>query len=296
MIQMTVTYIHPDKEKFDMVSDTLEMNAGFQTIIRDLLNKTINGALSENVLTKNKIIEKPFHTTLVPDLILKSSHFERIFSTTFSSAWEELAAIAAKSGLGHAVRGYTISGTVKYGRLVRISRVLNSLQNPTESGEERIKPDWEQELAYIMAGGGEDIPVQIMCDVYAEDIKNNKKYMFELKAPLPNSDITKVSKEKLLKLYCMEPRQIDGAYFALPYNPFGRKENYAWSIPERWFNMKTDEVVLIGDEFWEKIGGLGTYQTFISAINEIGMEYKERIYRDFLEIDPPGSLDSGALK
>lgn len=141
MIQMTVTYIHPDKEKFDMVSDTLEMNAGFQTIIRDLLNKTINGALSENVLTKNKIIEKPFHTTLVPDLILKSSHFERIFSTTFSSAWEELAAIAAKSGLGHAVRGYTISGTVKYGRLVRISRVLNSLQNPTESGEERIKPD-----------------------------------------------------------------------------------------------------------------------------------------------------------
>jgi hypothetical protein len=51
--------------------------------------------------------------------------------------------------------------------------------------------------------------------------------------------------------------------------------------------MKHDPVVLIGDEFWEKIGGLGTYQAFISAVNEIGVEYKERIYREFLGIEPP---------
>ena len=55
---------------------------------------------------------------------------------------------------------------------------------------------------------------------------------FELKAPLPNSDQTKVSKEKLLKLYSMEPLQIDEAYYALPYNPYGSRQNYSWSFPQ----------------------------------------------------------------
>jgi hypothetical protein len=63
----------------------------------------------------------------------------------------------------------------------------------------------------------------------------------------------------------------------------------------RWFDMKKDGVVLIGDEFWEKIGGLGTYQAFISAINEIGIEYKTRIYKEFLGIEPPINFDSGKL-
>ena len=55
----------------------------------------------------------------------------------------------------------------------------------------------------------------------------------------------------------------------------------------RWFNMKKDKVVLIGDEFWEKIGGLGTYQVFITAVNEIAPVYKDRIYREYLGIIPP---------
>jgi hypothetical protein len=51
--------------------------------------------------------------------------------------------------------------------------------------------------------------------------------------------------------------------------------------------MKEDKVVLIGDEFWNKIGGIGTYQSFIDAVNEIGIVYRERIYREYLGIEPP---------
>jgi hypothetical protein len=131
--------------------------------------------------------------------------------------------------------------------------------------------------------------------VYVEDQAHNQRYTFELKAPLPNSNQSKVSKEKILKLYSMEPRQIDGAYYALPYNPYRQREDYKWGPPARWFNMKEDPVVLIGDEFWEKIGGLGTYQVFIEAVNEVGKEYKDRIYREFLSIEPPADWDQGAL-
>ena len=47
--------------------------------------------------------------------------------------------------------------------------------------------------------------------------RSNIKYAFELKGPLPNSDQTKVSKEKMFKLLAMNPKTVDFAYYALPY-------------------------------------------------------------------------------
>jgi len=277
------------------MTENERMKQAIQDVIKTMMDKVM-----DNVLINDPFIpevyhaKKPLYTALVPDEIFKGSHFERRFVTPFGKVWERLAVVAAEEGLGFGITDYVITGNVKSEKLRRISEVLNNLEHP-EKGQRKIKPDWEKELAYILEGGGEDIPVQVICDVYAEDTNKSQKYSFELKAPLPNSDITKVSKEKILKLYSMEPRQISSAYFALPYNPYGKRENYTWSFPSRWFDMKHDEVVLIGDEFWEKIGGMGTYQAFITAINEIGVDYKIRIYKEFLGIDPPVNIDQGKL-
>lgn len=123
-----------------------------------------------------------------------------------------------------------------------------------------------------------------------------KKYAFELKAPLPNSDQTKVSKEKMLKLLAMRERPVDYAYYALVYNPYGSKSDYAWSYPKRWFNMTSDPCVLIGDELWDLLGGVGTYVGFVEEINRLGKEYKNLIYRDFLNIEPPTGFDVDSLR
>jgi len=266
---------------------TKDMKAAIQDVIKAMMDRVM-----ERVLVTDPFIEeehrakRPLYAALVPDEIFKGSHFERRFVTPFGNAWQSLAVVAAKAGLGQGIANHRIDGVVKAERLRRITEILNRLEHG-ERGQRKIQPDWNTELSYILAGDGENIPVSIICDVYAEDVESSKQYAFELKAPLPNSDQTKVSKEKILKLYCMDPRQIDEAYYALPYNPYGTKENYSWSFPARWFNMRKDEVVLIGEEFWEKIGGLGTYRAFIDAVNEIGREYKDRIYREFLGIEPP---------
>jgi hypothetical protein len=266
------------------------MKEAIQAVVKELMDRVMHKVLIKDPFVKEKFkADKPLYAALVPTEIFKGSHFERRFVTPFGSAWEDLAVAAANFGLGYGVKNYSIHGTIKAERLKRIQQILNSLEHP-EIDKERVRPNWENEIKYILSGKGEDIPTQVICDVFARDTTNNKKYAFELKAPLPNSDQTKVSKEKLLKLYSMEPKQIDEAYYALPYNPYGEKENYNWSFPFRWFNMREDAVVLIGDEFWEKIGGLGTYQAFITAINEIGTAYKDRIYREFLGITPPEDL------
>ena len=60
--------------------------------------------------------------------------------------------------------------------------------------------------------------------------------------------------------------------------------------------MKNDSSVLIGEEFWDLIGGEKTYQTFISEINLLGTDYREKIYREFLNIEPPTDILKSVLK
>lgn len=135
------------------------------------------------------------------------------------------------------------------------------------------------------------------CDILIKSKRTKSTYAFELKAPLPNSDQTKVSKEKMFKLLAMNEHPIDYAYYALVYNPYGkRKEDYAWSFPKRWFDMVNDGSVLIGEEFWNLIGGKGTYKGFVSGINKLGTSYKERIYREFLGVEPTEKINNYTFK
>ena len=271
-----------------MYNDEQAMMAAAQSVVKKFMDGMMHKVLVTDPFKAEEFRDKkPFYAALVPEEIFKGSHFERKFVTPFGHVWEDLAVIAARYALGGGKREAEVVGNIKQGRLQRIAEVFNRLEHPG-SGKKRRHPNWDEELAYVMQGDGEDIPVSIVCDVLAEDIANSLKYAFELKTPLVNIDIAKASKEKILKLHAMEPRMVSGAYFALPHNPYGkRREDYDWEFPNRWFNMKEDEVVLIGEEFWEKIGGTGIYRTFIAAMEDVGEEYKGRIYREFLGIEPP---------
>ena len=269
----------------EMKSD--KMKKAIQEKIGGLMERVMEKVTQEDPFDSDLFQkQKPLYAALVPDEIFQGAHFERRFVTPFGSVWEDLAVIAADNGIGYGRKNEKISGTMNKERLSRINKVLNDLEH-RRGKRSGLQPDWKAELSYILEGKHNDIvDVTVICDVTATDNEKNKKYAFEIKAPLPNSDQTKVSKEKILKLYAMSPRQIDEAYYALPYNPYGKKEEYVWPHPFRWFDMRKDESVLIGSEFWEKIGGQGTYQIFIDAVNEIGVQYKERIYREYLGIEP----------
>ena len=271
-----------------LTSENLEET---QKLIGEIITMLMDGVMNK-VLYKDPFLfdkwkaEKPLYAALVPKEIFKGSHFERRFVTPFGGVWEKLAKAVAVNHHGFATNSYLINGNVPEERLRRITEILNRLEH-NEKGKKRIKPNWDEELSYILEGGGNPIPVPVVCDLYIKNSQDERSFAFELKSPLPNSDVTKVSKEKMFKLYAMQPQIVTDAFFALPYNPYGKRENYAWSFPERWFQMKTDRNVLIGDDFWDLIGGAGTYQMFITEINKLGLEYRHRIYREFLNIEPP---------
>lgn len=277
-------------DNYESVSDAI------QGIIHSMMDRVMDNVLINNpFVAEMHHANKPLYAALVPDEIFKGSHFERRFVTPFGTAWEKLAVAVGAVHHGSCTKGTRVDGTVGKESLRRIQEVLNKLEHKTK-GDKKQKPNWDEELRYILEGGGDPIPTSVTCDILIRSKLTGKTYSFEFKGPLPDSDQTKVSKEKMFKLLAMNGHPVDEAYFALPYNPYGKRENYEWPFPARWFNMKEDPSVLIGEELWDMIGGEGTYKYFITEINKLGVHYKERIYREYLGIEPPEGFDKDMLK
>lgn len=272
------------------------INQAIKRVVSNLMDRVMEKVtVGDPFIKEDHRRRKPLYAALVPDEIFKGSHFERRFVTPFGSVWEQLAKVVALEFHGDCRLGHRVQGMVGSESLRRIQEVLARLEH-VERGSVRTNPNWEAELTYIRAGGGEAIPVDVICDVFIDSAETGLKYAFELKGPLPNSDQTKVSKEKMLKLLAMQPITVDHAFYALPYNPYGKKEDYLWGFPARWFNMRQDPSVLIGGEFWDLIGGQGTYANFIHEVNSLGREYRERIYKEYLGMDIPEGFESDILR
>ena len=107
-----------------------EMKLAIQSVIKEMMDRIMCKVLVEDPFIKeDHRAEKPLYAALVPDEIFKGSHFERRFVTPFGSAWEKLAIVAAKKGLGHGDKGVSIKGQINSERLRRIQEVLNNLEH-----------------------------------------------------------------------------------------------------------------------------------------------------------------------
>ncbi len=61
-----------------------------------------------------------------------------------------------------------------------------------------------------------------------------------------------------------------GGYLAFPYNPYIYREKYGHSFTKRVIDM--DYPLLMGHEFWDKMGGNGTYEEILVILNEVRQE------------------------
>ena len=56
-----------------------------------------------------------------------------------------------------------------------------------------------------------------------------------------------------------------------------RKNDYRHNPSFTIFDMVNDEVVLIGREYWEMLGGRGTYKELLQIADEVGIELKSKL-------------------
>jgi hypothetical protein len=137
----------------------------------------------------------------------------------------------------------------------------------TELRVKQRKPDYVQEIAEILgAKGGKPREVVVTADLFIGDFAKGP-FFAEIKTPLPNLDIAAESKQKLLTFVALYHEQKPQAFLAFPYNPFITREGYNHPFTKQIMDM--DKEVLIGEEFWDKIGGKGTYAELLEVIQEV---------------------------
>lgn len=232
---------------------------------------------------------RPFHVALVPMEVWKGSKFERSFVTSLGQVgFEKIAKVIGSDSHEYAEQGYRLQGAISEGELAYIEELLRELQHKDRI--KKISPNWAKELKTLHSKiSGHQRTITVISDIYVKT--NDKEMFFELKSSKPNADQSLESKRKMLQIQAMKRGSAVETYFALPDNPFGSKQKYDHPHPMRYFDMRNSPCVIMGKDFWDKLGGSGTWEELIAIFQEVGIKYKKRIKDEYLN----GKVNNSSL-
>lgn len=216
----------------------------------------------------------PFHSALLSKEAVFWSRFERSFSTSFGqSVIEKISAFIAESS--GAINVQTQKETyvrIEDNQLAAIEHHISQLRSRSSG----VRPCWNDDVNNIL-NAPESFSydeIRVISDLYF--LRNGVNNYFSIKTVKPNIDQTAEAKRDLLKL---KINDLDcNVYFGLYYNPFGdERELYKFSPPMKIFNFHADPCVLIGRDYWNTIGGEGTYETVLEIASSVSEELQEKI-------------------
>ncbi len=139
------------------------------------------------------------------------------------------------------------------------------------SGE--VTPDTSREIHVMLSSKTGKVLTNPREDEANIDLLFNRPpytIAIEIKTALPNKRQWADFKEHLLlwiaEFDTLQLRPI----FALPYNPFHPKP-YQWGMGEWVFDRASNPPqMLIGDEFWDYLGGHGSYEDILEIFDDVG--------------------------
>ncbi len=103
--------------------------------------------------------------------------------------------------------------------------------------------------------------------------QDGSEIYFEMKSPKPNKDQAVGAVRKLLTVHGVRglgPPRVT-TFYAMSYNPYGRqRESFTESVALKYLDF--ENMVFIGEEFWEYVGGPGAYSAVLDVYHEVGKE------------------------
>jgi len=204
----------------------------------------------------------PFHGLFFRDEAIIAFRRQRSIVTSMGiTFYPTLARIIAEERCSDVHVNREIVGPLSEGTLNAIGRITSQLR------ARQRKPDHKSEVEEILAArGGPEREAKMVADVFIGDLGGGP-FFAELKSYGPNLDICAETKSKIL-MFCALNAGLNGeAYLALYYNPWVTRQAYAHSFTRQIMDMEAE--VLIGEEFWEKVGGEGTFAELLDIVAEV---------------------------
>ena len=220
----------------------------------------------------------PFHYLLLGKDRMALFSFIHSLNTTFGiSIYEPVAKTLANlnPNFRFAEKQYTVGDFISEKAQNEIQSIINGLASEIES-----VPNKAREIERIRAvckDGKMNKLKTVKVDLFIND-KEGKIHLFDLKTVKPNISSFKDFKRTLLEwaaIYLAENPDADiNSYIAIPYNPYEPKPYERWTLKGM---LDLDYELKVGKEFWDFLGGDGTYEELLNCFEIAGIELRPEI-------------------
>ena len=219
----------------------------------------------------------PFLARLIQDneKIATYSFIHSLATTLGMSIYEDVSVIIASETSEEAFRNYGVGGAISKEQKTVIANIVAELRNGNR--EAKIK-DEIKEVLTATAENGEFQKSGNIADFYMK--RNGQEYYFEIKTVKPSIDVFEKSKTKLLEWVARKRLPIN-VFLAFPYNPYYPKPYHRFTEVGM---MNPPNDFLIGNEYWDFIGGNNTFPELLKVFDEVGKYFKDKLDKKFKEI------------
>ncbi len=242
--------------------------------IKQLLSKKI-----ENKLKRygRETTSMPFLSRLIQDdeKIAAYSFIHSLATTLGMSIYEDVSVIISSNNCKECFRNYGVGGVISKEQKSIIGKIVTDLRNGNR------KSDIEKETSDVLSAAsalGNFQKAGNIADFYMN--KDGMEYFFEIKTVKPNIDVFEKSKTKLLEWVARKRSRIK-VFLAFPYNPY-HPDPYLRFTETGMMDHPND--FLIGEEYWDFIGGKNTFTELLKVFDEVGKEFKTKLSKKFIEI------------
>ena len=217
----------------------------------------------------------PFHTRLLGTDRLALYSFIHSLNTNFgTSVFEPVAVALAKSNYADAKAQTKAGEYISQGAFQVIQEIITDLTAAQGT------PDKPNEIERIRAvcQAGEMIKVKpTKIDVFVES-KNGELFLFDIKTAKPNAGGFKEFKRTLLEwiaaVLADAPDTKVNSLIAIPYNPYAPEPYNRWTMRGM---LDLPNELKVAEEFWDFLGGEGTYEILLDIFERVGIELRPEI-------------------
>ena len=216
----------------------------------------------------------PFHYRLLGKDRMALYSFIQSLNTTFgTSIYEPVAETLAKTRFVKAQSQYVVGNEISEYAQREIQRIIDNLTIGTDPNKrEEIK-----KIRDVCQKGSMNISKPVKADLLVEN-REGSLFLFDLKTVKPNISNFKDFKRTLLEWCAIalanDPDLDIHTLIAIPYNPYEPKPYERWTLKGM---LDLEPELKVADEFWDFLGGEGTYQDLLNCFERVGIELRPEI-------------------
>lgn len=217
----------------------------------------------------------PFHTRLLGKDRMALFSFIHSLNTNFgTSIFEPVAKAIATNNFSSALSQQVAGTQISSEAFLIIEHIMTGLTTATGN------PDKPKEIEAIrkVCQKGEMRTVKLTKVDVKLVAKNGNIILFDLKTAKPNAGGFKEFKRTLLEwtasTLAENPKTNIQTLIAIPYNPYEPEPYNRWTMRGM---LDLPNELKVGEEFWDFLGGQGTYQPLLDIFEKIGVELRPEI-------------------